>query len=132
MTVQDLYAAAKQWIDGLVAAEIQDAETSPICDDGLVIPGPHMTRGNTVLFVFLLLWSFIGVAIAADVFMVAPPGFWPGFGNRCGSGQWGDLFDGWFVVGKSCVEHWRVDQNIGPQTDQIDGGPDIQGGCPSA
>ena len=71
LTVQDLYAAAKQWIDGLVAAEIEDAETSPICDDGLVIPGPHMTRGNTALFVFLLLWSFLGVAIAADVFMIA-------------------------------------------------------------
>lgn len=39
LTVQDLYAAAKQWIDALVEAEVQDAETSPICDDGLMIPG---------------------------------------------------------------------------------------------
>ena len=39
------------------------------CDDGLIVPGPIRTGGNTLLFLGLLLWAFLGVAIAADVFM---------------------------------------------------------------
>ena len=39
------------------------------CSDGLFIPGPARTGANTLIFLTLLCWSFLGVAIAADVFM---------------------------------------------------------------
>ena len=41
------------------------------CGDGLFISGPTPSRANIALYLVLLLWSFIGVAIGADVFMVA-------------------------------------------------------------
>ena len=40
------------------------------CDDGLFIPGPLPSRLNVTIFLLLLLWSFMGVAVAADIFMV--------------------------------------------------------------
>ena len=39
------------------------------CEAGLVVPGPARTGANTLLFLALLLWAFLGVAIASDVFM---------------------------------------------------------------
>jgi len=39
------------------------------CSDGLFIPGPARTGANTLIFLTLLCWLFLGVAIAADVFM---------------------------------------------------------------
>jgi hypothetical protein len=33
------------------------------------VPGPARTGANTLLYLSLLLWAFLGVAIAADVFM---------------------------------------------------------------
>ena len=40
------------------------------CADGLFIPGPLPSRLNVTVFMLLLLWSFMGVAVAADIFMV--------------------------------------------------------------
>ena len=37
--------------------------------DGLFISGPARTGANTLFFLGCLMWSFLGVAIAADVFM---------------------------------------------------------------
>ena len=39
------------------------------CTDGLFISGPARTGANTLFFLGCLMWSFLGVAIAADVFM---------------------------------------------------------------
>jgi hypothetical protein len=41
------------------------------CEDGLLIPGPMPSLFNVFFYMALLLWSFAGVAIAADIFMVA-------------------------------------------------------------
>ena len=46
------------------------ADMSP-CADGLLISGPIPSPANITLYLLLLLWSFAGVAIGADVFMVA-------------------------------------------------------------
>jgi len=43
----------------------------PTCADGLTIPGPAQSPANTMTFLSLLLWAFIGVAIGADLFMEA-------------------------------------------------------------
>lgn len=47
------------------------APTADTCEDGLVIAGPTPSILNIIIFMSLLLWSFVGVAIAADIFMVA-------------------------------------------------------------
>ena len=39
------------------------------CEAGLIVSGPARTGANTLFFLSLLLWAFLGVAIAADVFM---------------------------------------------------------------
>ena len=41
------------------------------CADGLFVGGPAATLGNALKFMMLLLWSFIGVAVFADLFMVS-------------------------------------------------------------
>ena len=41
------------------------------CLDGLLIAGPSPTMANALLFTSLLLWAFLGVAVFADLFMVA-------------------------------------------------------------
>lgn len=41
------------------------------CGDGLLLAGPEPTVGNTIKFTLLLLWSFLGVAVFADLFMLA-------------------------------------------------------------
>jgi len=41
------------------------------CENGLLIPGPMPSLFNVFFYMALLLWSFAGVAIAADIFMVA-------------------------------------------------------------
>ena len=41
------------------------------CEDGLFLPGPQPTGANVLVYLGLLLWCFMGVAIAADIFMVA-------------------------------------------------------------
>ena len=41
------------------------------CGDGLFLPGPQPSPANITFYLCLLLWSFVGVAIGADVFMVA-------------------------------------------------------------
>ena len=52
-----------EWLHGPA-----DAES---CADGLAIPGPVQSPGSTLTFLGLLLWSFVGVAIGADLFMEA-------------------------------------------------------------
>ncbi|KHJ80336.1 hypothetical protein OESDEN_19990 [Oesophagostomum dentatum] len=39
------------------------------CRDGLIIPALAVTPRNAVLYLFGLLYMFLGIAIAADVFM---------------------------------------------------------------
>jgi solute carrier family 8 (sodium/calcium exchanger) len=39
------------------------------CSDGWILYGPARTGRNTLLFMALLCWTFLGIAIAADVFM---------------------------------------------------------------
>ena len=39
------------------------------CTDDIFISGPARTGANTLFFLGCLMWSFLGVAIAADVFM---------------------------------------------------------------
>ena len=39
------------------------------CADGLIVEGPARTGRNTLTFLALLMWTFLGVAIAADIFM---------------------------------------------------------------
>ena len=51
-------------------AEWTEPTSDQTCKDGLFIPGPVPSRANVIFFMTLLLWSFIGVAIAADIFMV--------------------------------------------------------------
>ena len=41
------------------------------CLDGLFIGGPIPSPANILMYLALLLWSFVGVAIGADVFMVS-------------------------------------------------------------
>jgi len=41
-----------------------------VCDDGVILPGPQKTGLNLLLYLAGLLWSFVGVAIVADLFMV--------------------------------------------------------------
>ena len=41
------------------------------CADGLLIGGPRKSRWSMCLYLMLLLWSFVGVAIGADLFMEA-------------------------------------------------------------
>ena len=41
------------------------------CADGLFLAGPQPSPLNIVIYLMLLLWSFMGVAIGADVFMAA-------------------------------------------------------------
>ena len=47
------------------------APTADTCADGLLVGGPTPSIASTVLFLALLLWSFMGVALFADTFMVA-------------------------------------------------------------
>ena len=41
------------------------------CGDGLFLSGPQPSPLNIMVYLLLLLWSFVGVAIGADVFMLA-------------------------------------------------------------
>eukprot|EP00966_Prymnesium_polylepis_P079206 1835541-Prymnesium_polylepis.1 len=41
-----------------------------VCEDGLLLSGPERTGTNLLLYMLALFWSFMGVAIAADIFMV--------------------------------------------------------------
>ena len=51
--------------------ECEDGVCGPkTCEDGLLVPGPVANKLNMLMFTFLLLWSFVGVAIVADIFMV--------------------------------------------------------------
>lgn len=56
------YASASGWV-------LEDFGGEQ-CDAGLIIPGPDPSRANVIIFMTLLLWSFIGVSIASDIFMV--------------------------------------------------------------
>ena len=73
--IQDWAAGVPGTVTGsamYVLGELQEADDrAEVCKDGLLLAGPSMTPLNAGFYVFLLLWSFIGVAIAADVFMVA-------------------------------------------------------------
>ncbi|KAL1503577.1 hypothetical protein AB1Y20_012055 [Prymnesium parvum] len=40
------------------------------CADGLMVPGPSRTGLNMLFYIAMLCWTFLGVAIAADIFMV--------------------------------------------------------------
>ena len=50
---------------------LEDPTAAGTCPDGLLVAGPAPTVGNTLLFMGLLLWSFLGVAVFADLFMLA-------------------------------------------------------------
>ena len=41
-----------------------------VCKDGLLISGPTKNHLQMLIFTTMLLWSFVGVAIVADIFMV--------------------------------------------------------------
>jgi len=43
----------------------------PVCPDGLLMAGPAPTPLSVCIYMALLLWSFVGVAIGADVFMMS-------------------------------------------------------------
>ena len=49
-------------------------ETAPLlndtCEDGLLLAGPLRTHRNALIYMAALLWTFLGVAIAADAFML--------------------------------------------------------------
>ena len=57
----------EQWLNDPHAAGSEDG--SAYCADGLLIEGPARTGRNTLIFLALLSWTFLGVAIVADVFM---------------------------------------------------------------
>ena len=63
------YDPALSAMDGWLTSPIADTTGNLYCDDGLFVPGPIRNGANTILFLSLLLWAFLGVAIAADVFM---------------------------------------------------------------
>jgi solute carrier family 8 (sodium/calcium exchanger) len=69
--IQNRTGQLQSWAQGLLEELQEEDAAADMCDDGLLVPGPKKTRVNAGIFVFLLLWSFVGVAIAADVFMVA-------------------------------------------------------------
>ena len=46
-------------------------ETGHVCKDGLLIAGPTKNHLQMLLFTAMLLWSFVGVAIVADIFMAS-------------------------------------------------------------
>ena len=73
--IQDWAAGVPGTVTGsamYIFGELQEADDhAEVCKDGLLLSGPSMTPLNAGFYVFLLLWSFVGVAIAADVFMVA-------------------------------------------------------------
>jgi len=46
-------------------------ETGHVCKDGLLLSGPVKNHLQMLIFTAFLLWSFVGVAIVADIFMVA-------------------------------------------------------------
>ena len=46
-------------------------ETGHVCRDGLLLAGPTKNHLQMLLFTAMLLWSFVGVAIVADIFMVS-------------------------------------------------------------
>ena len=50
-------------------AEVPD--DAHMCPDGLMVDGPMPTLGNSILFLLVLAWTFLGVAVFADLFMVA-------------------------------------------------------------
>ncbi len=56
----------EQWLN---EPRVDPARGSEYCADGLMIEGPARTGRNTLVFLALLAWTFLGVAIAADVFM---------------------------------------------------------------
>ena len=45
-------------------------ETGHVCKDGLLLSGPVKNHLQMLIFTAFLLWSFVGVAIVADIFMV--------------------------------------------------------------
>ena len=55
----------------LTIDNLLDTHGHQTCPDGLLISGPIPHLGNAFLFLILLLWSFLGVAVLADMFMVA-------------------------------------------------------------
>ena len=55
-------------LEARLAEGIPGADT---CTDGLFVRGPVPTLGNTLKYLLLLAWSFLGVAVFADLFMVA-------------------------------------------------------------
>ena len=56
---------------GVLQWSITPTEGVPRCADGLFLDGPQPSPFNVIFYMTLLLWCFVGVAIGADVFMVA-------------------------------------------------------------
>jgi len=65
-TVDGFVAMISGFLSFLTAPTAEES-----CEDGLLIPGPMPSLLNVLWYLSLLLWSFAGVAIAADIFMVA-------------------------------------------------------------
>jgi len=57
--------------EGRAARYLLTPLSSERCDEGLFIPGPVQTRLNVLIFFVLLMWAFVGVSVASDVFMFA-------------------------------------------------------------
>ena len=67
-TIASFFAPVTDPITDALGITSGDGST---CADGLLISGPAPTRGNMLLFLALLLWTFLGVAVYADLFMLA-------------------------------------------------------------
>ena len=52
------------WLTSLLIS-LSNTQGGLYCEDGLFLSGPPRNGANTLLFLSLLLWSFLGVAIAA-------------------------------------------------------------------
>lgn len=62
-----IYAAVESFVPWWFGSD-SEPET---CKDGLLITGPVQTPANAALFLTILLWMFLAVAIVADLFMEA-------------------------------------------------------------
>ena len=64
--VEPAFDSLEEWFnDPRVDPELRGEH----CSDGWILYGPTPTGRNALLFMALLCWTFLGIAIAADVFM---------------------------------------------------------------
>ena len=63
-TFDSFYEWAHWWL-------LEEGDGGATCADGLLISGTTKTGAHALMWLSLLLWTFVGVAIVADIFMVA-------------------------------------------------------------